>query len=87
MKSVTIAEHRKERCGSRSLRFFALAATACVFVALLAGCSGRQPGETRAEVNRRHDRVLRLNGEMALSDLDKVLLLDRPSKLTDKRIP
>lgn len=87
MKSVTTVENRKERHGSLNLRFFALAAAACVFVALLAGCGGRQPGETSAEISRRHDRVLRLNGEMALSDLDKVLLLDRPSKLTDKRIP
>lgn len=69
------------------MRFFMLAAAAYVFVLLLAGCSWRQPGETRAEIDRRHERTLRLNNEMMLSDLDKVLLLDRPSKLTDKRIP
>jgi hypothetical protein len=87
MKSVTTVENRKEWHRSLGLRFFALAAAACMAASLLAGCSGRHPGETRAEVNRRHDRVLRLNGEMALSDLDRVLLLDQPSKLTDKRIP
>jgi hypothetical protein len=87
MKSVTTVENRKEQGRSWSLRFFALAAAACIAVSLLAGCSGRQPGETRAEIERRHDRTMRLNGEMALSDLDKVLLLDRPSRLTDKRIP
>jgi len=69
------------------LRFLALAAAAYVLMVLLAGCSLRHPGETRAEIDRRHSRVLRLNNEMMLSDLDKVLLLDRPSKLTDKRIP
>jgi hypothetical protein len=46
-----------------------------------------QPGESEAEGQRRHQRVWRLNRQMLLSDLDKALLLDRPSKLTDKRIP
>ena len=69
------------------MRFFTLAAAVYVSVLLLAGCSLRHPGETRAEVDRRHSRVLRLNNETMLSDLDKVLGLDRPSKLTDKRIP
>jgi hypothetical protein len=87
MKSVTTVGNRKERHRSLIFRFFALAAAACVAVSLLAGCSGRHPGETRAEVNRRHDRALRLNSEMMLSDLDKALMLDRPSRLTDKRIP
>lgn len=31
--------------------------------------------------------MLRLNSELLLSDLDMVLMLDRPSQLTDKRIP
>ena len=87
MKSATTVETRKPRHGSLSLCIFTLAAAACVALSLLAGCSLRQPGETRAEIDRRHERVLRLNGEMLLSDLDKALLLDRPSKLTDKRIP
>jgi len=87
MKSVTTVENRKERRRGLSLRFLALAAAAYVLMVLLAGCSLRHPGETRAEIDRRHSRVLRLNNEMMLSDLDKVLLLDRPSKLTDKRIP
>ena len=69
------------------MRFFALAAAACISLSLLAGCSARQPGETRAEIDRRHQRALRLNNEMMLSDLDKVLMLDKPSGLTDKRLP
>jgi hypothetical protein len=87
MKSVTTMENRKERRRSLSLRFFALAAAACILVTLLAGCSGGQLGETKAEVSRRHDRVTRLNSEMMMSDIDKALMLDRPSRLTDKRIP
>lgn len=69
------------------MRFFTLAAAAYVSVSLLAGCSLRQPGETRAEIDRRHSRVLRLNNETMLSDLDKMLGLDGPSMLTDKRVP
>ncbi len=86
MKSVTTVENRKELRRSLILRFFALAAAACISVLVLAGCGG-QPGETKAEVSRRHDRVMRLNGEMMMSDLDKALMLDRPSRLTDKRLP
>ena len=87
MKSVVVVEDRKERRMSLSLRFLTLAVAGCVSAILLSGCSWRHPGETRAEINRRHDRMLRLNSEMMLSDLDKALMLDRPSMLTDKRIP
>jgi len=59
----------------------------CLLGMMLSGCSWQHPGETAKEVNRRHDRVLRLNNQMMLSDIDKTLKLDRPSHLTDKRIP
>ncbi|MBP8910101.1 MAG: hypothetical protein KBI32_01195 [Phycisphaerae bacterium] len=68
------------------MRFFALVFM-CTLVTWLAGCGSGQPGETRAEVSRRHDRIQRLNASMMRSDMDKALLLDRPSRLTDKRIP
>jgi len=58
-----------------------------VLVFLPFGCKSSQPGETAAEVNRRHDRVARIDGEEMRSDIDKFFLLDKPSKLTDKRIP
>lgn len=59
-----------------------------VLVALPCGCrSFEQPGETAAEGRRRHDRVARINQQEMMSDVDKVLLLDKPSRLTDKRIP
>jgi hypothetical protein len=59
-----------------------------VLVALPCGCrSYEQPGETAAEGRRRHDRVARINQQEMMSDIDKALLLDKPSRLTDKRIP
>lgn len=55
--------------------------------ALVGGCTLSQPGETAADVHRRHLRTLRTNKQEMLADIDKVLLLDKPSKLTEKRIP
>ena len=86
MKSVVAVKNGKGRGRSSRLRLFALALLVSV-AALLSGCSWRHPGETVAEVDRRHERMLRLNSELLLSDLDMVLMLDRPSQLTDKRIP
>jgi len=62
---------------------------AVVFYALLflpCGCS-KQLGETRAEGDRRHRRVFRINNQEMMEDIDRVLLLDQPSRLTDKRVP
>jgi len=58
---------------------------ALVFVP--SGCGSWQAGETAAESQRRHERVLRINRKEMMADIDKFLLLDKPSKLTDKRIP
>lgn len=72
-----------------NLRALALALVLCVLVALSSGCrSGwNYPGETAAEGRRRHKRVVRNNFEQMRADIDMVLLLDRPSHLTDKRLP
>jgi len=52
------------------------------------GCSSyEQPGETAAEGERRHKRVERLNNGGFWADVDTFLLTDKPSKLSDKRIP
>ena len=60
----------------------------CVFVFLPLGChSSWQLGETAAESSRRHKRVLRINRQDMMADIDTLLLLDKPSTLTDKRIP
>jgi hypothetical protein len=58
-----------------------------VLVFMPSGCSFSQPGETAAEGHRRHQRVTRINQQEMMADIDKALLLDEPSKLTDKRIP
>lgn len=59
-----------------------------IFVLLPCGCSTYgQPGETAAEGRRRHQRVARINQQELMADIDRFLMLDRPSRLTDKRIP
>jgi len=58
----------------------------CASVVLPFGCSTKQLGETTAEGRRRHKRVLRTNQQELMADIDRALLLDKPSKLTDKRI-
>ena len=58
---------------------------ALVFITF--GCNTSQPGETTAEGRRRHDRVARIKQQEMMSDIDTFLLIDQPSKLTDKRVP
>ena len=64
-----------------------LAVVLGIFIVLPFGCSSTQLGETAAEGRRRHKRVLRTNQSELMADIDMFLLLDEPSKLTDKRIP
>lgn len=59
----------------------------CTLIFSLFGCSFQQPGETLAEGQRRHKRNMRINQQGMMADIDRVLLLDRPSRLTDKRTP
>ncbi len=60
----------------------------CALFLVPLGCkSYDQLGETAAEGHRRHKRALRINRQEMMADIDAVLLLDKPSKLTDKRIP
>jgi hypothetical protein len=44
-------------------------------------------GETAAEGRRRHLRNERIRQQQLMADLDSFMLIDKPSKLTDKRIP
>ena len=46
-----------------------------------------QLGETEAEGRRRQERIKRLQRQQLMEDIDTFLLIDEPSKLTDKRIP
>ena len=59
----------------------------CVVVALaLTGCAMEAPGETKAEVERRHERILENSKLQAQDDLDALMQTDRPSRLSDKVI-
>jgi hypothetical protein len=46
-----------------------------------------QLGESAAEGNRRHRRILRLYQPTLVTDIDQVLFLDKPNRLTERRIP
>ena len=76
----------------KSISFFVFKVVAIViifvFVLLPFGCkSYEQMGETAAEGRRRHLRNRRINQQQLMADLDTFWLVDKPSKLTDKRIP
>ena len=59
----------------------------CALVFWLAGCGyTTQSGETAVEGQRRHLRNLSVNQQSLMSDIDRAMLFDRPTKLTDKRI-
>jgi hypothetical protein len=75
------------RSVSSILRKIFLVITFCALVFVLSGCSTEQMGETEAEGQRRHVRNLRINNQQMMEDIDTFLLLDKPSKLSDKRIP
>ncbi|TKJ32567.1 MAG: hypothetical protein CEE38_22975 [Planctomycetes bacterium B3_Pla] len=65
-----------------------LAVVLWVLVFVPCGCSSyEQPGETVAEGRRRHLRNARINQGELMADMDKFMQSDKPSKLTDKRIP
>jgi hypothetical protein len=57
-------------------------------VVLSTGCGlFNQPGKTPAEVNIDHARALRVNQQELMADIDRAMLWDKPSKLTNKRLP
>jgi len=81
-------KNAKEVKSKRAVFLFTFAFILCVLVFWLGGCrSYEQLGETAAEGRRRHQRNLRINRQELMEDIDKAILLDKPSKLTDKRIP
>jgi hypothetical protein len=88
MKNCQNINNEKPNLIRSALCILANVLVLCFVTLVVSGCKSLdQPGETRAEVDRRHERVLRLNQQGMLSDIDKTLMLDRPSNLTDKRIP
>ena len=87
MKSVSV---RKVVFMLRSelIRSAALTVILGALVSLACGCSSyEQPGETAAEGRRRHLRNARINQQELMADLDRSVQADKPSRLTDKRIP
>jgi hypothetical protein len=58
-------------------------------VVALAGCSGffGHPGQTAAEVHRDQMRSIKVNQNEMMSDIDRSLDLDRPSRLTERKVP
>ena len=88
MKSLKKLKSRESKVKSPLLLLFAFAFVLGGVVLLLCGCSScEQPGETAAEGSRRHKRIIRINRQEMMADIDRALFLDRPSTLTDKRIP
>ncbi len=89
MKSVVAQNNTKQGTSRFNLRALTLALILGALVVLSCGCGSgwNYPGETAAEGSRRHKRVVRNNMEMMRADIDTLLLLDRPSMLTDKRLP
>ena len=88
MENCTRPKSQKSGIRNFALWFFTLTFVLCGPILLLCGCSRcEQPGETTAEGSRRHQRVLRINQQEMMADIDRTLLLERPSKLIDMRIP
>lgn len=69
------------------LRKFVLAGVLGALALLPIACNTAQLGETEPEGNRRHRRVFRVNQSELMADIDRFMLWDEPSRLTDKRIP
>ena len=53
-----------------------------VILPCLVGCQG--PGETRAEIDRRHNRIIKTGWLELQDDMDAIFLFDRPTRLSDK---
>lgn len=66
---------------TRFLQWMMITITAAVMVSLV-GCAGA-PGRTAKQVNQNHDYVIRTNWLMIQDDIDKALLLDKPSRQTE----
>lgn len=87
MKNMKKFRSEKLTVRNFALWLFAFTFIFCGLIFLLGGCCCDQTGETTAEGRRRHERVLRINQQEMMTDIDRALLLDRPSKLTDLRMP
>ena len=57
----------------------------CLTAAFLSGCLS-SPGETSSEIHRKHMNVINTNVLQLQDDVDTVLHLDEPTKLSDKLV-
>ena len=84
MKSVTTMGLGKAMLTGRTLRAVALALV-CAAMILTTGCA--MMGETKNEAKLRFARNMRLDWQEMGEDINVALMLDRPNRLTDKRLP
>ncbi len=74
--------------GAERTSFLRLAVLLCALVFSLGGCTLlEQGGETATEGHRRHLRNLTINQQSLMSDIDRALLIDKPSGLTERKMP
>ena len=60
----------------------------CITAFAFIGCTSfDQLGETQAEGHRRHLRIMRISRQGLMEDIDTALLMDRPTRLVDKKVP
>jgi hypothetical protein len=55
----------------------------CLAFSFLGGCLS-SPGETSAEIHRKHMNTIKTNVLQLQDDVDTVLHLDQPTRLSDK---
>lgn len=75
------------RAANSSREFLGYLAVVAVILILMVGGCGAGLGETSAEASRRRERVLRVNFRQMITDIDRVLMLDQPSRLTERDLP
>ena len=67
---------------SRHFRVIVCVCVLCSVGLCLSGCG--TPGQTSAEVHRRQGNALRTNQLQLQDDVDTVLMVEQPSRLSDK---
>ena len=80
LKSKDIIERRTMKNMAR----FLICVIFMVIMLSAFGCG--TPGESAAEVHRRHQRVVDNAAQQMAEDVDSLFMLDQPSRLSDKRV-
>jgi hypothetical protein len=71
-----------------SFRVSVLVVVLSALIVLSSGCGFfSHPGKTAAEVHRDQVRTVKMNHQELMADIDRAVFLDKPSTLTDKKIP